>query len=82
MLPYDTHSTKKLLPLTNLRKAKSFLRKTHLYILKKTQRFEKSFYFNHILRQICYSLMKKSDNQTPEQPTLARLARAQLANIG
>ena len=38
------------------------------------ERFENSYYFSRILRQICYNLMKKRFHiQTCEQPMLARL---------
>ena len=56
----------------------SFSRKTPNF-----ERFEKWYYFSRILGQSCYNLMKKKfDIKTRERPMLARLTRAQLANIG
>ena len=62
MIPFDTHSTANLSPLSLLKKKQVFFRKTHFFSKKppKFERFEKSHYFSRILQQICYNLVKKN----------------------
>ena len=69
ILLYETCSTANLLPLAIFKKFffetffyRNFLSKTLVFLEKNLnfERFEKFYYFSHILRQICYNLMKKN----------------------
>ena len=61
IIPFDTHSTVKLSPLAILKKNQFFSKDPSISSKKETifERFEKSYYFSRILRQICYNLFKK-----------------------
>ena len=83
ILSIDTHSTATLPPLVILKKIKFFFAKTHNFFFKKPpnfERFEKSYYFRRILRQICYNSVKKITVR--KCPIISNIGHYQLANIG
>ena len=60
-MPFDTHSTANLPPLAILKKIKFFSKNPCVFSKKDPnfERFEKSYYFSRILRQICCNLVTK-----------------------
>ena len=62
IIPFDTHSTANLPPLSILKKIQVFFQKNPSIFPEKNpnfERFENSYYSSRILRQICYNLVKK-----------------------
>ena len=60
-MPFDTHSTANSLPLAILKKFILFLKNPSIFLIKTLnfERFDESYSFSHILRQICYNLVNK-----------------------
>ena len=76
----DTHSTASLPPIPLLKK--NFFDREHLFFQKNPNfvRFEKSYYFSRILRQICNNLVEKNSRSEHKHSQLSRLGVRITAN--
>ena len=83
IISIDTHSSANLPLLAILRRIQVFFRKSPTLFSKNTnfERFEKSYYFSHILWQICYNLViKKISRSEPDTSVRREVEHYQLAS--